>query len=305
MFQSRNLRYFPVSRTQKAHGFSWIPFLVARDFIIISLICVFNTIPVPAAPASQETGSPLEFSWPRETALLATGLTGQFIGQYRLDHMAAARPDELRRSDLSPLDRWNAGTWNPGADAASDYLALVIGPAMVYADVWHTARGESSWRPVLEDFLVLAQASAWNSALNLNVRATRVHPRPYVYGTAAPESERRKGEAAGSFYSGHASGAFLGAVYVSTVYPLRHPEFEHEGWLWAGSLTVATGVSALRVVAGKHFPSDVLAGAAMGSLVGLGFVQLHLKDGVELWGARPLPLLTPEGGVGMAVVRRL
>jgi membrane-associated phospholipid phosphatase len=180
---------------------------------------------------------------------------------------------------------------------------------MIYADLWHAltpeARGEATWSPVLEDILVLAQAASWNSALNLNVRATRVHPRPFVYGDAAPESNRRESQAAGSFYSGHASGAFLGAVYFSTVYPLRHPDFEYKGWLWAGSLTAATGVSVLRVVAGKHFPSDVIAGAAMGSLVGLGFVQLHLKDGAELWGWRPLPLLTPEGRVGVAAVRRL
>jgi membrane-associated phospholipid phosphatase len=61
----------------------------------------------------------------------------------------------------------------------------------------------------------------------------------------------------------------------------------------------------LRVAAGKHFPSDVIAGAAMGSLVGLGFVQLHLKDGREWWGWRPMPVITPEGGAGIMAMRRL
>jgi membrane-associated phospholipid phosphatase len=250
--------------------------------------------------------SPFEFSWPRETALLATGLTGQVIGQYRLSSMDPARPEELHRADLSPLDRWNAGTWNPRADFASDVLSYAIGPAMLYADMWHAlvgdSRGESSWQPALEDLLILAQAASWNSAINLNVRTTRVHPRPFVYGTAAPESERNQPQAAGSFYSGHASGAFLGAVYLSTVYPMRHPEFEHRGWLWAGSLTAATGVAALRVAAGKHFPSDVIAGAAMGSLVGLGFVQLHRRD-AELWGWRAAPWMTTEGMPGVMAVR--
>jgi membrane-associated phospholipid phosphatase len=231
-------------------------------------------------------------------------MVGQVVGEYRVEKMAPARPEELDRSDLSPLDRWNAGTWNPWADAASDWMAFAVGPAMVYADLWQRAGGESSWQPVLEDALVLSEAALWNSAINLNVRATRVHPRPFVYGTAAPESNRREGQAAGSFYSGHASAAFLGAVYVSTVYPLRHPEFEHRGWLWAGSLTAATGVSVLRVVAGKHFPSDVLAGAAMGSLIGMGFVQLHLKDGGELWGWRAMPVITTDGIPGLMAVHR-
>jgi len=224
--------------------------------------------------------------------------------------MDPAGPEDLRRSELSPLDRWNAGAWNPAADIASDVLSFAIGPAMVYADLWHlhrqrrTGQGDRSWGPVLEDALILAQAASWNSALNLNVRATRVHPRPFVYGTAAPESERREGQAAGSFYSGHASGAFLGAVYLATVYPLRHPEFEHQGLLWAGSLTAASGVAALRVAAGKHFPSDVIAGAAMGSLIGLGFVHLHLKDR-DLWGWRATPWFTTDGAPGIVALRRL
>lgn len=267
---------------------------------ITTIACLFNTI--SAIPAAE--GNPFDFHWPRETALLATGLTGQVVGQYRLSRMEPARPEELRRADLSPLDRWNAGTWNPRADAAGDILVWGVGGAMIYADAWHWARGEGTRQPLLEDLLIMAQAFAWNSAVNLNIRAGRVHPRPFVYGTGAPESQRAKGEAAGSFYSGHAASAFLGAVYVSTVYPLRHPDFEHKTWLWAGSLTAATGVAALRVAAGKHFPSDVIAGAAMGSLIGLGFVQLHRRD-TEWWGWRATPWMTTEGGAGVMAVRRL
>lgn len=248
--------------------------------------------------------NPFTFSAPRETALLATGLAGHLVGDYRLKRLAPTRPEERDRSDLSPLDRWNAGTWNPHADAASDLLAWGIGGGMIWVDAWHLARGTSSRRPLLEDALILAQAYAWNSAINLNVRATRVHPRPFVYGSAAPEAERTKGEAAGGFYSGHASAAFLGAVYLASVYPLRHPEFEHAGWLWTGSLAAAAGAAALRVASGKHFPSDVIAGAAMGSLIGMGFVQLHRED-ATLWGWRATPWFDAGGAPGIAAVRRL
>jgi membrane-associated phospholipid phosphatase len=277
-------------------------------------LCVFYTSLALASSASARTADslqaapaeprPFEFSWPRETALLASGLTGHFIGHYRLTHMDPVRPSETRRADIPAWERWAAGNYSPAADLASDGLSMIIGPAMVYADAWHAWRGEGTWRPFGEDFLILAQAASWNSALNLNIRAERVHPRPLVYGTKAPASERSKPEAAGSFYSGHASGAFLGAVYVATVYPLRHPEFEHRGWLWAGSLALATTVSALRVPAGKHFPSDLIAGAAMGSLIGLGFAQLHRPAGMELWGVELWPVLDAAGAPGLTAVRR-
>lgn len=269
-----------------------------RGFVVFApLVAIVYTVAAPE-PA------PFSFSPARETALLATGLAGHLIGDYRLKRLAPARPGELDRGDLSPLDRWNAGTWNPRADAASDLLAWGIGGGMIWVDTWHLARGEASRRPLLEDALILAQAYAWNSAINLNVRAARVHPRPFVYGTAAPESERSEGQAAGGFYSGHASAAFLGAVYLASVYPLRHPEFGHAGWLWTGSLTAAAGAAALRVAAGKHFPSDVIAGAAMGSLIGLGFVQLHREDAM-LWGWRAMPWFDAGGAPGLVAVRRL
>lgn len=264
---------------------------------------VISVITATSLPLDAQENAPFTLQWPRETALLATGIAGHFVGQHRLSGMEPARPEDLRRADLSPLDRWNAGRWNPGAATASDVLVWGVGGAMLYADLYHAARGTTSYAPFLEDALVLAQAFAWNSAINLNVRAARVHPRPFVYGDAAPARDRNKPEAAGSFYSGHAASAFLGAVYVSTVYPMRHPEFRHAGWLWAGSLATATGVSALRVAAGKHFPSDVLAGAVAGSLVGGGFVLLHRQDHAP-WSWRATPWFTTDGAPGLAAIRR-
>ena len=218
--------------------------------------------------------------------------------------MRPAGPEDLRRSDIPVWERWVAGTYSPAADVASDVLAVAVGGSAVFVGTWEAARRETSWRPVLEDLLILSEAMAWSSAINLNVRAERVHPRPFVYGTKAPAAERAEPQAAGSFYSGHASEAFVGAVYLATVYPLRHPEFEHRGWLWAGSLAAATTAATVRVAAGKHFPSDVLAGAAMGSLIGLGFVQLHRPGGLGLWGTELWPMLGDGGATGMVAVHK-
>jgi membrane-associated phospholipid phosphatase len=58
------------------------------------------------------------------------------------------------------------------------------------------------------------------------------------------------------------------------------------------------------VAAGKHFPSDVVAGAAMGSLLGFGFAQLHRPEGLGLWGTEVRPTLGEHGATGMMAVRR-
>jgi undecaprenyl-diphosphatase len=68
------------------------------------------------------------------------------------------------------------------------------------------------------------------------------------------------GYATASFPSGHATTAFAAAVLLSLRYP--------RGAVVFFGLAVLVGLS--RVVLGSHFPSDVVAGAVLGSLTALG-----------------------------------
>ena len=77
-----------------------------------------------------------------------------------------------------------------------------------------------------------------------------------------------------SFPSGHAAFIFGVVVALSVVRP---------GYRSA-LLAVATVVALSRVLAGVHYLSDVLAGAALGSLVALAALRLLRRHGLE-----PLP----------------
>jgi undecaprenyl-diphosphatase len=71
-----------------------------------------------------------------------------------------------------------------------------------------------------------------------------------------------------SFPSGHTITAFAVAVVLGSFYP--HLEL--------GLLAAATSIAASRIILGMHFLSDVLAGTAIGILVGL--CCLHLSAAV-------------------------
>jgi undecaprenyl-diphosphatase len=85
-------------------------------------------------------------------------------------------------------------------------------------------------------------------------------PRPCdVAGPRNPETIRRYVPSDRySFPSGHSLNAFAMAAVLAPSFPL----------LAAPLLLVAANVAASRVVLGRHFLSDVLAGSALGALIG-------------------------------------
>jgi membrane-associated phospholipid phosphatase len=75
--------------------------------------------------------------------------------------------------------------------------------------------------------------------------------------------------------SGHSASSFAAAVHFSMVHQELHGG---SAWAWGGSLAVASATAFLRVAAGKHHPTDVVAGAALGAFVGWLVPTLHEAD---------------------------
>ena len=119
---------------------------------------------------------------------------------------------------------------------------------------------------------VFANSLAWTYAATEWMKVVVRRKRPVLYtadGAAAagdPNSQR-------SFPSGHASVAFAAATTYLVM--ARREGLPHRGrnavLLYVGAL----GVSALRVSAGKHFPTDVLGGAALGAGIGWLVAKVH------------------------------
>ena len=107
-------------------------------------------------------------------------------------------------------------------------------------------------------------------------------------------SRPEDGQEASSFPSGHASGAFA----VATVFAW---EFRDRRWVPWVAYGTAGLIALSRVSLGRHFPSDVLAGAVLGH--SMGRMVVHRNGGADdprPW-TRLQPLVDPgNDGVGIA-----
>ena len=181
---------------------------------------------------------------------------------------------ELKDKDkLLPWDKPFAGTHSESADFASDILnGSLVFPFLISTVSFF--KEDASRQEFLSILCMYTEALALQSGINLLVRSLQISPRPYLYSENADE-EKIKGEAFGSFYSGHVSAAWTSAVFTSWTFKKLYPESKFIPVVNVASFGIAAAVGVLRVKAGKHYPTDVVVGALAGAGIALGVIQLH------------------------------
>ncbi|MBI4821229.1 MAG: phosphatase PAP2 family protein [Deltaproteobacteria bacterium] len=171
-----------------------------------------------------------------------------------------------RTEILGGVDSALHGEYRPVASSVSDVAlgVLVLSPALLFL-------GQGFDDDSLRALLLYAETQAVALFAN-NVTKRLVHrPRPYTYDATPAASERMlEGDCDPwlSFYSGHASAAFASAVAGSLLFAARSSDPVLIPAIFGSTLTLAGATATLRVKAGKHFPSDVVFGALVGTALG-------------------------------------
>jgi membrane-associated phospholipid phosphatase len=173
------------------------------------------------------------------------------------------------RDEVNALDRKAIGHDSAAMGHLADVtvaLALV-GPLVADALV---LRDRRVW---LEDAVVFMEAITTNLALVGAVKLIVQRPEPRLYEPASAEMLTRERHYL-SFYSGHTSTAFTAMSAAVVTVGWRYGRWALP-CLAAGALGASVGAEV--VLAGWHFPTDVMAGAAAGVIVGTLVPWLHLR----------------------------
>jgi len=153
---------------------------------------------------------------------------------------------------------------------------------------WSTVRGRGFLVRYGTDVLLLAEALAVNALLTEVLKTAIRRPRPYTFLDPADVDPSQRealvdaqsgNNADWSFPSGHTSTAFTAATAGATLLTLEL--LGRSRWAialaWVGGMSVATTTGVLRVAAGRHFPSDVLTSALLGTAIGAAVPLAHWR----------------------------
>lgn len=171
---------------------------------------------------------------------------------------------------LNPIDRPVAGRWDPRWATVSDVGIFTLG-----ASAGVLLAFEEGPLSALNDAVVIAETGLLTTAVASLGTLPIGRPRPYLYSEKAPLEVRQSGDAGLSFISSHSAISF--SIATSTFLALRrlYPR-SAVSWVALGiGLAGASTVAAARVLAGRHFPTDVLSGAIVGTAIGVLVPSLH------------------------------
>jgi membrane-associated phospholipid phosphatase len=219
---------------------------------------------------------------------LATG--GYFVEKNVAPLSVSARA-QLQISHIPVFDRFNAGNWRSGAAQASN---LLFGAAMLAPLT--TLLGKEVRSSHVPLIVIGAETGLLTYGLT-NLSKGLVHRvRPFAYGSIAPDEEVYAKDARLSFFSGHTSFTAAACFLGAQVFADHYPEARIKPFVWTAAASFPLVVAYLRVRAGKHFLSDVLAGYVVGAATGILIPRLHRRQS-----DRPLSLQPAYFGNGVGL----
>jgi membrane-associated phospholipid phosphatase len=248
--------------------------MVAAAAVAVALLAA-------ATPARAEDDGALRYDLRYDLPILIGG-----IGFWTVTEVFAGslRPAECRWCAHNSLDDSvkDALVWDKitRATRLSDTTAFVLSPLNAIGTVAVLALRDGRGDNYAVDAMIVLESAAITSDITQIVKWIAARERP------AQQDNM-------SFFSGHTSVAFSLAVSGGMVATLRG--YRGDKIVWGIGLAGATTTAYLRIAGDKHYFTDVLTGALVGSAVGVLVPYLHRGHRIDGPPGRLLPAPSVEG----------
>lgn len=241
--------------------FSTISKCLPKSTVVLILMPLFGLILQPNTAISQPS---LTLNKGRETGIIA-GLAVHSLVNLKLESNKAA--GSIHYWKIRGIDKAAPLYFNPKIARASDFTFASAGLLALYG----IAQRQSPERNKATLLMTQNLWMTWNITQTTKIFAMRARPYANEAGFIS-----QKNDDAYSFFSGHTSlTACMAASHYFYDRTLSAKDRKPAVTLGLTALSIGTGI--LRIKAGKHFPTDVLAGAILGTGVAYLNTKLHAR----------------------------
>ena len=223
---------------------------------------------------AQNSKSPYSLSTSMDLGIAAVSgslLLGSVIVDY--SPMSIEKISTLDSDIIPGYDSKAIQNWNLKSAKKSDVLLFssIVLPSVLLLD-----------KKVRRDYYKFSILWAESIFLTLGItNLTKVlvkRPRPYLYESKAPDEYKKKSDNRKSFFSGHTSISTVSWFLFARMYNDYNPDSKFSPYVTAAALVFPGLTAYYRYDAGKHFPSDLVAGYLVGGAIGFFIPEWHRKN---------------------------
>ncbi len=216
---------------------------------------------------------PYQLSWKKELTVLGAAGTvsaGAHLVESQMPGLTTTQLEALQVTQINGFDRRAVQQQSDPFRRLSDDLlrASALAPGLLMIG-----------KPARSKPLVIAVLAAETFLVTEGITKTGKvifrRNRPLTYNEDFSLGEQTSNDARQSFPSGHTSITAGMSFFAAKVFHDLHPQSKARPFVWAGAalLPALTGYSRYR--AGKHFPTDIIAGYTLGAVVGIMIPEIH------------------------------
>lgn len=220
--------------------------------------------------------SPYKIKWQEESLHLVIGTVTLGAGLHLASRTKGLTPEEIATLDrriINNFDRTATFNSSLSANKASDILLFSSALIPLSLLAGKSARNDFGNLTILYGETVLMITGITFLTKGLVLRS-----RPLVYNEEFSLNEKQEKGARHAFFSGHTSLTTASYFFTAKVFSDYFPDSKLKPYLWAGAVVIPALTGYLRVAAGKHYPTDVIAGYAVGAAIGFLIPHLHGKN---------------------------
>ena len=274
--QENNHRAHGGKRGINMDSFPSMKLCVLRGFLLVFIINI-------SANCFAESVYTLD---PTKDLIIASASLGLSVSSLFINHSANTASKDgfpFPKGSVNTFDRSLMYEYNKTLDIASDFVLYGLMAMPLLSPLAGNIKDGNTWAMygimyAESILLVFGTCELFKNSI------TRY--RSYCYFGDVPSG--KDADYYKSFPSRHTAFAFMSAGFLTSTFITEYPDSPWRIPLSIASYSLAAGVGAGRIFSGNHYISDVLAGAALGSVYGYLIPWLHLRKTTDTVSLMPL-----------------